>query len=173
MLDLESGSIQELQVISGTFNAEYGQAQSGVINVVTKDPQEYYSGSVTAFIGDRISSNSDIFLGVNEFRPTNEYNLEGNFTGRIPGINKLGFYVYGRYTKDDGYLYGQELANTEDAWNIAAYETWFARKFPNDPGAQSAIIEIPDSLLTGDRSFVPMNPKERLFMNFKLNCSIM
>ncbi|MBI9060179.1 MAG: TonB-dependent receptor [Labilibaculum sp.] len=172
LLDLESGSIQELQVISGTFNAEYGQAQSGVINVVTKDPQDYYSGSVTAFIGDRISSNSNIFIGVNEFRPTNEYNLEGNFTGPIPGINKLGFYVYGRYTKDDGYLYGQELTNPEDAWNIAAYDTWFSRKYPNDPGVQNAIIEIPDSLLTGDHSFVPMNPKERLFMNFKLNYSI-
>ncbi|MCK4979685.1 MAG: TonB-dependent receptor plug domain-containing protein, partial [Candidatus Delongbacteria bacterium] len=172
LLDLESGSIQELQVISGTFNAEYGQAQSGVINVVTKDPQEYFSGSVTAFTGDRISNNQDIFLGVNEIRPTNEYNVEGNITGPVPGINKLGFYFYGRLTKDDGYLYGQRLANPEDAWKISAYETWFTRKFPNDPGVQVSIIEIPNSLLTGDRSFVPMSPKERLFMNSKLNYSI-
>lgn len=172
LLDLESGSIQELQVISGTFNAEYGQAQSGVINVVTKDPEDYYSGSATAFIGDRVSNNNDIFLGVDEFRPFNQYNLEGNITGPIPGINKLGFYFYGRYTKDDGYLYGQQLANPEDAWNIAAYETWYTRKFPDDPGVRSAILEIPDSLLTGDRSFVPMDPRERLFMNFKLNYAI-
>lgn len=172
LLDLESGSIQELQVISGTFNAEYGQAQSGVINVVSKDPQEYYSGSATAFIGDRVSSNNDIFLGVDEIRPFNQYNLEGNITGPIPIIKKLGFYFYGRYTKDDGYLYGQQLANPEDAWNIAAYETWYTRKYPNDPGVRSAIIEIPDSLLTGDRSFVPMDPRERLFTNFKLNFAI-
>ncbi|MCF6270804.1 MAG: TonB-dependent receptor [Melioribacteraceae bacterium] len=172
LLDLESGSIQELQVISGTFNAEYGQAQSGVINVVTKAPQDYYSGSATAFIGDRVSSNNDVFLGVNEFRPLNQYNIEGNITGPIPGINKLGFYFYGRYTKDDGYLYGQQLANPEDAWNIAVYENWYTRKYPNDPGVRSSIIEIPDSLFTGDRSFVPMNPRERLFTNFKLNYAI-
>jgi len=35
-LQIENESIQELQVISGTFNAEYGNAMSGVINVVTK-----------------------------------------------------------------------------------------------------------------------------------------
>ena len=38
LFNVETGNIQELQVISGTFNAEYGQAQSGVINVITKDP---------------------------------------------------------------------------------------------------------------------------------------
>ncbi len=172
MLDLESGSIQELQVISGTFNAEYGQAQSGVINVVTKDPQDYFSGSATAFIGDRVSSNNEVFLGVDEFRPFNQYNIEGNITGPVPGVKKLGFYFYGRYTKDDGHLYGQQLANPEDAWNIAAYETWYTRKYPNDSGVRSAILEIPDSLLTGDRSFVPMDPRERLFTNFKLNYAI-
>jgi outer membrane receptor protein involved in Fe transport len=30
-------SIQEVEVITGAFNAEYGEAQSGVINVVTRD----------------------------------------------------------------------------------------------------------------------------------------
>lgn len=30
-------AIQELEVITGSFNAEYGEAQSGVINVVTKE----------------------------------------------------------------------------------------------------------------------------------------
>jgi len=35
-LTLAQESIQELQVISGTFNAEYGNAMSGVINMVTK-----------------------------------------------------------------------------------------------------------------------------------------
>ncbi|HCD53050.1 MAG TPA: TonB-dependent receptor, partial [Balneolaceae bacterium] len=33
---LENAAIQELQVISGSFNAEHGQALSGVVNVVTK-----------------------------------------------------------------------------------------------------------------------------------------
>ena len=39
-VDLES--IQEMEVISGTFNAEYGNALSGVINVVTKEGSNDY-----------------------------------------------------------------------------------------------------------------------------------
>ena len=35
-LEIENEVIQELQVISGTFNAEYGQAQSGIINIISK-----------------------------------------------------------------------------------------------------------------------------------------
>ena len=36
-IEIENNSIQELQVISGPFNAEYGQAMSGVIDVVIKE----------------------------------------------------------------------------------------------------------------------------------------
>src|ERR1035437_4284935 len=35
-LTIETESVQELQVISGTFNAEYGNAMSGVVNIITK-----------------------------------------------------------------------------------------------------------------------------------------
>ncbi|HUF08337.1 MAG TPA: TonB-dependent receptor [Rhodothermales bacterium] len=35
-------AIQELEVITGAFNAEYGEAQSGVINVITKEGSENY-----------------------------------------------------------------------------------------------------------------------------------
>ena len=39
-------SVQELEIITGGFNAEYGQAQSGVFNIVTKDGTNNYQGSV-------------------------------------------------------------------------------------------------------------------------------
>ena len=35
-------SIQEVEVITGSFNAEYGEAQSGVVNVVTKEGGDKY-----------------------------------------------------------------------------------------------------------------------------------
>ncbi|MHB8579242.1 MAG: TonB-dependent receptor [Ignavibacteriaceae bacterium] len=38
-------SIQELEVITGGFNAEYGQAQSGVFNIITKDGKDKFEGS--------------------------------------------------------------------------------------------------------------------------------
>ncbi|MBN2355111.1 carboxypeptidase-like regulatory domain-containing protein, partial [candidate division KSB1 bacterium] len=36
MITLQRNSIEEVEVISGTFNAEYGQAMSGVVNIVSK-----------------------------------------------------------------------------------------------------------------------------------------
>ena len=36
-------AIQELEVITGAFNAEYGEAQSGVINIITKEGGDRYS----------------------------------------------------------------------------------------------------------------------------------
>ena len=35
-INVENFAIEELQVVSGTFNAEYGQAMSGIINIITK-----------------------------------------------------------------------------------------------------------------------------------------
>lgn len=169
LIGLESGNIQQLQVISGTFNAEYGQAQSGVINVVTKNPGTKYTGSLLYYAGERVSNNSETFLGIDEFSPNNERNIEGNISGPIAGMSNLGFYFYGRQISDDGFLAGRRLARPEDAWGIAAYETWFRRKFPDDPAVQNDIIAIPDSLLTGDGAIVPMNPKDRLFLNLKLS----
>jgi len=173
LIDLEVGSIQEVQVISGTFNAEYGQAQSGVINVITKGVQKEYKGSFQLYSGGRISRESNVFLGVDELHLLDLYNFDANFSGPIPFTEKMGFYFYGRKLSDDGYLFGKQLANPEDAWRIAAYEIWYARAFKDDPSVQSGQIPIPDSLLTGDGSFVPMNPRERNFLNFKLTYSIM
>jgi outer membrane receptor protein involved in Fe transport len=42
-LQLSAAAIQEVEVITGGFNAEYGQATSGVVNVTTRDATERYS----------------------------------------------------------------------------------------------------------------------------------
>jgi len=39
-------AIQEMTVISGTFNAEYGQAMSSVVNIVTKEGGEKFHGRI-------------------------------------------------------------------------------------------------------------------------------
>jgi len=47
-VQLENDGIEELQVVSGTFNAEYGNAMSGVINIVTKEGRsDRFGGSVS------------------------------------------------------------------------------------------------------------------------------
>ncbi|MBI2619827.1 MAG: TonB-dependent receptor, partial [Ignavibacteriales bacterium] len=41
-MNINLSSIQEMEVITGSFNAEYGEAQSGVINIITKDGGDRY-----------------------------------------------------------------------------------------------------------------------------------
>jgi len=43
---LDKYTIQELQVLTGGFSAEYGQALSGVVNIVTKEGGSRYSGRI-------------------------------------------------------------------------------------------------------------------------------
>jgi outer membrane receptor protein involved in Fe transport len=61
--DLNSMNIQELQVLTGGFNAEYGKAQSAIINVTTKEgAQDQYNGQVkylTDNLIDKTSFNTD------------------------------------------------------------------------------------------------------------------
>jgi len=49
-VNVENDAISEVEVITGTFNAEYGNAMSGVVNNVTKDGGNEFrgSGSVSA-----------------------------------------------------------------------------------------------------------------------------
>jgi outer membrane receptor protein involved in Fe transport len=44
--ELEIEAIKEMEVLSGTFNAEYGDAMSAVINVVTKEGSDKYHGKL-------------------------------------------------------------------------------------------------------------------------------
>jgi outer membrane receptor for ferrienterochelin and colicin len=77
--------VQELQVLSGAFNAEYGQAMSGIVNIITREGAEKYSGSVTAYAGDFLSNHSDIFKGIQKFEPLNIRNIEASFSGPLAG----------------------------------------------------------------------------------------
>jgi hypothetical protein len=43
---IDKYSIEELQIMTGGFNAEYGQAMSGIINIVTKEGGEQYHGRI-------------------------------------------------------------------------------------------------------------------------------
>ncbi len=46
-LQVSPGSIQDVEVITGGYNAEFGQATSGIINITTREGSERYSGSIS------------------------------------------------------------------------------------------------------------------------------
>lgn len=108
-IELDNSSVQELQVISGTFNAEYGQALSGIVNTVTKEGGQKFKGDIKVYSSDYASNFTQYFTGIDKFNPVANYNLQGSISGPIPFTdNKLTFFANGRYVYDDGYLYGYE-----------------------------------------------------------------
>ena len=77
-LEIENSGIQEVQVISGTFNAEYGQAMSGIINVVTKDGGKKYSANLDFFMGGYHTYHSDIFSIASPFSDWKSFSDNNN-----------------------------------------------------------------------------------------------
>lgn len=57
-------SVEEVNVITGGFNAEYGQAQSGVINIISREGADKLGGAVQLISGGAMPRSSD--YGYNE-----------------------------------------------------------------------------------------------------------
>lgn len=106
-IQIDNSSVQELQVISGTFNAEYGQALSGIINTVTKEGGRQYKGDVKVYSSDYVSNFTDYFAGIDKINPFANYNMQASLSGPIPFTdNKITLFALARYVYDDGYIYG-------------------------------------------------------------------
>jgi outer membrane receptor protein involved in Fe transport len=75
-LSPEINSIEEVQVITGTFNAEYGEALSGVVNQVTKIAGDKFDGNISYHTGDYASSHDEIFTNIDHINPSNAYNVQ-------------------------------------------------------------------------------------------------
>jgi outer membrane receptor protein involved in Fe transport len=164
---VENSMIEELEVISGTFNAEYGSAQSGVINIITKGPEEKFSGSVKTYAGEWLSNKSDVFIGIDRFNPLAEKDIQLNLSGPVIS-DKLSFFVSGRYNNSQSYLWYQKRFNAIDGWRIAAYTKWYeVHNSGNVSGTQA--IPIPDYLSTGDGSEGPLQHYKNYTFSGKLN----
>ena len=143
-VSISTNAIQELSVVSGTFNAEYGNALSGVVNTVTKEGGSTYRGSLSYYIGDYFSQDDATFNFIDDINPLGIQVLEGTVGGPIPGVNnQLTFFFSGRYSKDLGYLYGKRDQTIYDS-------VWINPNNVEDIRVSS----------TGDGAYVPMNPSE-------------
>lgn len=151
VVEVAADAVQELQLISGAFNAEYGQAMSGVVNIVTKDGDNNFRGSITTYAGDYISDKTNTFWNIDKIQPTSIRNFEGSLSGPIIHDN-LFFYLNGRYYYNTGYIYGKRLYLTTDR----------AIEVPNTNGTLFNISQ------SGDNAYVPMNPDERIYGQGKL-----
>ncbi|MBN2008963.1 TonB-dependent receptor [candidate division KSB1 bacterium] len=150
-IDVDNSSIQELQVISGTFNAEYGQAQSGVVNIITKKGTQRFSGELSVYSGDYLSSHSDLFYNIDNRDFLAEQNLIARISGPVPKLNST-FFIAARATNNDGWLYGRrEFAMPILSDKTLGYTTGNSHAQP------------------GDWSYVPMNDANRVSLHGNLS----
>ncbi len=94
-LFVNAEAIEELEVVTGGYNAEYGQAMSGIVNIKLKAGREKFEGAVK-YASDNFGFSRDTFQHINSDR------LEFNFGGpallldRLP--RKLGLNPPGRFS---------------------------------------------------------------------------
>jgi outer membrane receptor protein involved in Fe transport len=166
-MGLDRSLLQEVQVISGTFDAEYGQAMSGVVNVILKSGSDKFEWNFEAFSGDAVLpqdakrfSGGSQKLVVYKFNPLANQNLQFSLSGPV------------------------FLPNTSFLLNLRRYSTnsylngW--RKFvPGD----SANFEKKIFKPTGDNKEIPMSDNQeysglikltnRAFPNLELNYQLL
>ena len=123
-VEVDNDAIQELQVISGTFNAEYGRAMSGVVDIVTKDGGRKLSGNISGFLGEYISADDEIFPNIDNLNYNGLTNVQATLGGPLPVLgDKWSFFTSGRRYENEGWLYGQRLVTTGfldtlDVWTV-------------------------------------------------------
>ena len=120
---LEPSVLKDLEVITGTFNAEYGRAMSGVVNQVTKDGGDKFEGSFSSRYENYFTGNSHIFPGIDNLDINLNQDYSMQFSGPIVK-DKITFFLNYRYQNNLGHLNGYDYFNVEDYSNFNADSTF-------------------------------------------------
>ena len=116
---LEPSVLRDLEVITGTFNAEYGRAMSGVVNQITKDGSNQFESSFSTRYENYFSSNNNIFVGIDNLMVNLNQDYNFQFSGPILN-DKITFFLNSRYQDNLGHLNGYDFFNVSDRSNFMA-----------------------------------------------------
>lgn len=146
-LKVDRSIIEEVEIVSGTFDAEYGQAMSGVVNVILKSGSEdRFEWNAEIYGGDYFSPDKKKYYPhVDKFEPLAIQNFQFNLSGPtfLPSTT---FLVNLRRYYNEGYLYGER------------------RFLPTDTSDLEKKIFRP----TGDGKIVPLSFVDEWSGHFKL-----
>jgi len=96
-------AFEEMSVITGGFNAEYGQAMSGVVNLVTKEGRKFEGLS---------RYQTDQFFGGSLDEGRNRFEM--SLGGPLPALPKVFYFVSGEvYTRDQQQSYEFPMSHTD------------------------------------------------------------
>jgi len=153
-VDVQPEAVQDLEVITGTFNAEYGRAMSGVVNIVTRDGGPKFEGSASSALSSYITNNTDIFIGLTP-ELNRSQDLKFSLGGPIIG-DRVTFFTNIRTQDNRGHLNGHRLFQVND----------FSNFYGDDP-----TLWISEK--SGDSTYVPMNTGDHNSLLLKLGFKIL
>ncbi len=110
--DVTRNGIEELSVLTGTFNAEYGEALSGVVNLVTKEGRVKYEGSL------RYATDELLFGNLGDAKHNNWHTRRQEFSlgGPLPLLGKkFRFYATFDHHATNTYLNVTKSVLSQDA----------------------------------------------------------
>lgn len=145
-VNISNKALEEMRVVSGAFNAEYGNAMSGIVNLQIKEGSPEYHGSISAYAGDYFSNDNEIFMNIDNVNLMANRVIDATLNGPVPilsGGGKFTFNITGRYSDHGGYLYGVREHLPDDLADFRFSDSWY--------------IEM-----GGDSTFVSMNPSKSL-----------
>ena len=97
VIEINNRAIQEMELLSGTFNAEYGNALSGIVNIVTKEN----SGSPHANLLYKRTN-----MGIEDASNNlNERYYEGTISGPLWSGSPVGLLFSGKKVNADNYYF--------------------------------------------------------------------
>ncbi len=128
-LKLDRSLLEEVEVISGTFDAEYGQAMSGVVNAVLKRGSEKFHWEGEVFSGGPVYHDTpsiQLLPGISldtrriveyRFRPASQQNFQLSLQGPLPP-KKTTYLLSGRHYYDENWVHGWHIFNLGDTAGV-------------------------------------------------------
>ena len=154
---IEKEVVQDLEVIKGTFDAEYGRAMSGMVNAVTKEGGNVWHASLSSGVSNYFTSHNDVFIGLGKSDYL-ERNLSQDYKVQLDGPifkNVLTVFLNYRYQNNRGPINGIRRFNP---WDFSVY-----------PTSNPLTWHIEH---TGDNQYVPMQKNFHHNAMGKLTCKI-
>ena len=119
--NLEIEAVKDLEIITGTFNAEYGNAMSGVVNAVTKNGSNQFEVNINTGFSTYLTKNErngeEVYIGLDPFGMNSNNDLKLNLSGPIIK-DKVHYFINCRGQNINGHLNGIRRYNTWDLSNF-------------------------------------------------------
>ena len=116
-VNIDRSLIQEVQVITGTFDAEYGQAMSGVVNTVLKSGSDRFEVNAEVLGGSFLYSSGGQRGLDYTFRPATTQNYQLSISGPTGLPETYFLFNAQRYVFND-YIYGTRIFVPTDRSNF-------------------------------------------------------